>query len=88
MKQREFTTLEDRLLKLVRETKHTREELNIVPTYTLRTQVSISFGKSRKEIERAARSLEQKGLIRIGDTICDKYYELIEQNEIEVPPRL
>lgn len=87
MKQREFTTLEDRLLKLIGETKRTRKELNIIPTHTMRTQVAISFGKSRKEIERAARSLEQKGLIRIGDTISDKYYELIEQNEIEVTPR-
>ena len=88
MSKQEYTALEYRLLKLIDETKRTREELNIIPTHTMRTQVSISFGKSRKEIERAARSLEQKGLIRIGDTICDKYYELIEQNEIEVPPRL
>ena len=77
MNNQKSTTLRDRLLTLVKKTKEMRELLNIVPTFTVRTQAAITFGVSRKQIDKAAKSLEEEGLIRIGDTINDKYYELI-----------
>ena len=88
MKNLKSTTLADRLLAHIRTTKETREQLNIVPTFTTRLQASLTLGKSRKEIEKIAKELECNGVIRIGETCNDKYYELIEQNDIEVPPRI
>ena len=83
MNKQGYINLEDRLLKLIQETKSTREELNIIPTFTLRTAAAISFGVSRKQIERAAKILEEQGKIRIGDTIRDKYYELVLEDKSE-----
>ena len=77
MNNQKSTSLRDRLLTLIRTTKDTRELLNIVPTFTVRTQAAITFAVSRKQIDKAAKSLEEEGLIRIGDTMSDKYYELI-----------
>ena len=77
MKKQENITLEDRLFKLIQDTNKIREELNIIPLYTLRTQAAISLSKSRKQVEKAAKVLQEQGKIRIGDTINDKYYELI-----------
>ena len=87
MNKQEYTGLVSRLLTLVRQTKETRELLNIVPSFTPRTQAAITLGVSRKQIEKAAKVLEGDGIIRMGDTRNDKYYELIEQKEIEFPPR-
>lgn len=77
MKKQESTNLCDRLLTLIEKTKETREALNIVPTFTSRVQAAITLNHSRKQIDVAAKRLEAEGKIRIGDTICDKYYELI-----------
>lgn len=74
-----YTSLYTKLLTLIEQTKRTREELNIVPTFTLRTQAAITLGLSRKRIEQVARKLEADGRIRIGDTIRDKYYKLISE---------
>ena len=77
------TSLANKLLTLISTTKETREALNIVPTFTIRLQAALTLSVSRKQIDKAAKELEQEGKIRIGDTRNDKYYELLpEQNDI------
>lgn len=70
----------DSLLTLICNTKEVREKLNMQPTFTTRLGASISLGLSFKRIDAMANQLAIEGKIRIGDTISDKYYELIEQN--------
>ena len=77
MNKHESTSLYAKLLTLIEQTKRTREELNIVPTFTTRLQAALTLNVSRKQIEVIARQLEADGKIRIGDTRNDKYYELI-----------
>ena len=79
MNKRESTSLYAKLLTLIEQTKRTREELNIVPTFTTRLQAALTLNVSRKQIEVIARQLEADGKIRIGDTRNDKYYELISE---------
>lgn len=79
MNKHESTSLYAKLLTLIEQTKRTREELNIVPTFTMRLQASLTLNVSRKQIEVIARQLEADGKIRIGDTRNDKYYELISE---------
>ena len=79
MNKHEPTSLYAKLLTLIKQGKRTREELNIVPTFTLRTHAAITLGLTRKRIEEVARQLEADGKIRIGDTRNDKYYELISE---------
>ena len=71
------TSLCDRLLNLVIVTKETREAFGIVPTFITRIHAVLSLNASRKQIDAAAKQLEEEGKIRIGDTVRDKYYELI-----------
>lgn len=79
MNKHESTSLYAKLLTLIEQTKRTREELNIVPTFTTRLQAALTLNVSRKQIEVIARQLEVDGKIRIGDTRNDKYYELISE---------
>ena len=79
MNKHESTSLYAKLLTLIEQTKRTREELNIVPTFTIRLQAALTLNVSRKQIEVIARQLEADGKIRIGDTRNDKYYELISE---------
>ncbi len=79
MNKHESTSLYAKLLTLIEQTKRTREELNIVPTFTTRLQAALTLNVSRKQIEVIARQLEADGKIRIGDTRNDKYYELISE---------
>lgn len=79
MNKHESTSLYAKLLALIEQTKRTREELNIVPTFTTRLQAALTLNVSRKQIEVIARQLEADGKIRIGDTRNDKYYELISE---------
>ena len=79
MNKHESTSLYAKLLTLIEQTKRTREELNIVPTFTTRLQAALTLNVSRKQIEVIARQLETDGKIRIGDTRNDKYYELISE---------
>ena len=79
MNKHESTSLYAKLLTLIEQTKRTREELNIVPTFTMRLQAALTLNVSRKQIEVIARQLETDGKIRIGDTRNDKYYELISE---------
>ena len=79
MNKHESTSLYAKLLTLIEKTKRTREELNIVPTFTTRLQAALTLNVSRKQIEVIARQLETDGKIRIGDTRNDKYYELISE---------
>lgn len=79
MNKHESTSLYAKLLTLIEQTKITREELNIVPTFTIRLQAALTLNVSRKQIEVIARQLEADGKIRIGDTRNDKYYELISE---------
>ena len=79
MNKHESTSIYAKLLTLIEQTKRTREELNIVPTFTTRLQAVLTLNVSRKQIEVIARQLEADGKIRIGDTRNDKYYELISE---------
>lgn len=79
MNKHESTSLYAKLLTLIEQTKRTREELNIVPTFTTRLQAALTLNVSREQIEVIARQLEADGKIRIGDTRNDKYYELISE---------
>ena len=79
MNKHESTSLYAKLLTLIEQTKRTREELNIVPTFTMRLQAALTLNVSRKQIDVIARQLEADGKIRIGDTRNDKYYELISE---------
>lgn len=79
MNKHESTSLYAKLLTLIEQTKRTREELNIVPTFTTRLQAALTLNVSRKQLEVIARQLEADGKIRIGDTRNDKYYELISE---------
>ena len=79
MNKHESTSLYAKLLTLIEQTKRTREELNIVPTFTTRLQAALTLNVSRKQIDVIARQLEADGKIRIGDTRNDKYYELISE---------
>lgn len=79
MNKHESTSLYAKLLTLIEQTKRTREELNIVPTFTTRLQAALTLNVSCKQIEVIARQLEADGKIRIGDTRNDKYYELISE---------
>ena len=79
MNKHESTSLYAKLLTLIEQTKRTREELNIVPTFTTRLQAALTLNVSRKQIEVIARQIEADGKIRIGDTRNDKYYELISK---------
>ena len=79
MNKHESTSLYAKLQTLIEQTKRTREELNIVPTFTTRLQAALTLNVSRKQIEVIARQLEADGKIRIGDTRNDKYYELISE---------
>lgn len=79
MNKHESTSLYGKLLTLIEQTKRTREELNIVPTFTTRLQAALTLNVSRKQLEVIARQLEADGKIRIGDTRNDKYYELISE---------
>ena len=75
------TNLASKLLTLISSTKETREALNIVPTFTTRLQAALTLGVSRKQIDKVAKELEQEGKIRFGDTMNDKYYELLPAKE-------
>lgn len=48
---------------------------NKFPRYALRREVHIE-GLSMDEIEALAKDLESRGMIRIGQTLNDIYYEL------------
>ncbi|MBR4029331.1 MAG: hypothetical protein IKJ08_07080 [Alistipes sp.] len=67
---------------MIEQTKRTREELNIVPTFTTRLQAALTLNVSRKQIEVIARQLEADSKIRIGDCRNDKYYELIKDEAL------
>ena len=83
MNKLKYTSLASKLLTLISTTKETREALNIVPTFTTRLQAALTLSVSRKQIDKAAKELEKEGKIRFGDTMNDKYYELLpEQNDI------
>ena len=68
MNKHESTSLYAKLLTLIEQTKRTREELNIVPTFTTRLQAALTLNVSRKQIEVIARQIEADGKIRIGNT--------------------
>lgn len=66
------------LLEAIR-TVHARKARKVVPGYALDYELRQLTGLSQRELDEQAEELEEAGFIRIGDSINNKWYQLVEE---------